>query len=332
MKIAVDAMGGDHAPGAVVEGAVQAIREQPGEFDLVLVGDETKIKNELTRLDSVSISNLSIVHASEVVKMHELPVLAVRKKKDSSITRAASLLKDREVGAIVTAGNTGAAVVATKVKCRSLPGVERPAIAAVMPAPHGAFLLLDVGATVDCKSRHLSQFAVMGNIFARYIMDIENPKVGILSLGEEETKGTELTRDTYKLLQKAKLNFIGNVEGSDLFTNKVDVIVCDGFMGNVALKVCESLAGAFEHIIKEEIMKDTIAKLGALLIKRTLKRIAKKVHYAEYGGAPLLGINGNCIISHGRSNPYAIKNAIFAAKRLLHKELNRHIIEAIADL
>jgi len=215
-----------------------------------------------------------------------------------------------------------------------LQGVERPAIAVVMPSPHGVFVVLDAGATPDCKPIHLLQFAVMGEMYAKYILGIKNPKVGLLSLGEEETKGTELTKEAFRLLQNAsqKINFIGNVEGNDLFTDKVDVIVCDGFMGNVILKVCESLAGAFQYIIKEEVMKDFWAKLGALLIKRTFKRIAKKVHYAEYGGAPLLGINGTCIISHGRSSPKAIKNAIGVAEHMIQQDLNRHIVEAIGAL
>lgn len=332
MKIAIDAMGGDHAPKAVIEGTVLAAKELPPNVDLVLVGNEDIIKNELKDLNAASFSNISIVHTSQVVEMHETPVLAIRRKKDSSISKAASLLKEKSVSAIVTAGNTGAAVAATKIKCRSLPGVERPAIAAVMPSPYGAFLLLDVGATPDCRPSHLLQFAAMGSVYAEYILGIKNPKVGVLSLGAEESKGTDLTRDTYKLLQNTKLNFIGNVEGSDLFTNRVDVIVCDGFVGNVVLKVCESLGGAFEYIIKEEIMKDTLAKLGALLVKRTLKRIAKKVHYAEYGGAPLLGVDGTCIISHGRSSPEAIKNAVIVTKNIVEKDINGHIIEAISLL
>lgn len=329
LRIAVDAMGGDYAPRAIVEGAVLAAKELAHDVDVVLVGDETRIADELARFNIENLTNISIVHAGQVVHMHELPVLAVRKKKDSSINKSASLLKEGKVGAIVTAGNTGAAVVSTKVKCRFLPGIERPAIAAVMPSPYGVFLVLDVGATPLCTPRNLLQFAIMGDIYARYILEIQNPKVGLLSLGEEESKGTDLTREAYKLLQKAKLNFIGNVEGNDLFTERVDVIVCDGFVGNVVLKVCESLAGAFAYIIREEVMKDTVAKLGALLIKRTLKRIKKKVHYEEYGGAPLLGIDGNCIISHGRSSPEAIKNAIKVAKHLLQKDLNRHIVEAV---
>lgn len=334
MKIAIDAMGGDNAPQAVVEGVVYAAREKPAGSHLILVGDEPRVKEELARLNAARLSNISIVHSSQVVDMHELPVLAIRRKKNSSIMKATSIVKEGIASALVSAGNTGAVVVATKIKWRSLPGIERPAIAVVMPSPYGVFVVLDAGATPDCKPIHLLQFAVMGEVYARYMLGIQNPRVGLLSLGEEETKGTDLTRDAFKLLQNKvpKINFIGNIEGNDLFTNKVDVIICDGFMGNVILKVCESLAGAFQYIVKEEVMKDFWAKMGALLIKRTFKRIAKKVHYAEYGGAPLLGVNGTCIISHGRSSPMAIKNAIGVAEYMVKQDLNMHIVEGISAL
>lgn len=330
MRIAVDAMGGDHAPQAVVEGAVLAAREKVAGRHIVLVGDQTAIRVELSRLHAEELSDLSIVHCSQVVGMDESPVLAIRRKKDSSIMKVASLVKEGSADAIVTAGNTGAAVAATKIKWRGLQGVERPAIAVVFPSAYGVFVILDAGATPDCKPKNLVQFALMGDIYAKYILDFKSPKVGVLSLGSEETKGTDLTRDAFKVLQKTNLNFVGNVEGSDLFTNKVDVIVCDGFMGNVILKACESLAAAFQHIIKEDVMKDFLARFGALLIKRTLKRIAKKIHYAEYGGAPLLGVNGNCIISHGRSSPQAIKNAIKVAERMIKNDINKHIVESVA--
>lgn len=332
MKIAVDAMGGDYAPQAIVEGAVLAVREQPNGRQILLVGDERQIQTELKRLQAEQLTAITIVHCSQVVGMDELPVLAIRRKKDSSIMRAATLVKEGRADALITAGNTGAAVAATKIKWRGLPGVERPAIAVVIPSPQGMFVLLDAGATIDCKPRNLVQFAVMGSVYSQYLLEIDNPKVGILSLGTEEIKGTVLTREAYKILQKTQLNFIGNVEGSDLFSEKVDVVVCDGFLGNVALKVCESLAGAFQYIIKEEVMKDTLAKFGALLVKRTLKRIAKKIHYAEYGGAPLLGVNGTCIISHGRSSPQAIKNAIAVTGRMVQQDINKHITETIAGL
>lgn len=331
MNIAIDAMGGDLAPRAVVSGAVLAAREKQNGSGLILVGDENKIKEELIRLNALGLPNITITHSSQIVEMHETPVLAIRKKKDSSIMRCVSLVKEGKADGFISAGNTGAAVAATKIKWRSLPGVERPAIAVVMPSPYGVFVILDAGATPDCKPIHLLQFALMGEAYARYILNIKNPKVGLLSIGEEETKGTDLTKEAFRLLQntKGKINFIGNIEGNDLFTDKVDVIVCDGFMGNVILKVCESLAGAFQYIVKEEVMKDFWAKLGALLIKRTFKRIAKRVHYAEYGGAPLLGVNGTCIISHGRSTPQAIKNAINVAEYMVKQDLNKHIVEAV---
>jgi glycerol-3-phosphate acyltransferase PlsX len=332
MKIAIDAMGGDNAPQAVVEGVVESAREKPAVPELILVGDESRIKEELIRLDAQDLPNISITHSSQTIEMHETPVLALRRKKDSSMLKCATLVKEGTASAFFSAGNTGAAVAATKIKWHSLPGVERPAIAVVMPSPYGAFVLLDVGATPDCRPVNLLQFAVMGDVYARYILNIKNPKVGLLSLGEEETKGTDLTKEVFRLLQNIpqKINFIGNIEGSDLFTEKVDVIVCDGFMGNVILKVCESLAGAIQHIIKEEIMKSFWAKMGAIMMKPSFKRIGKKVHYEETGGAPLLGVNGTCIIGHGRSSPRAVRNAIRVAEYMVKQDLNKHIVEAIA--
>ena len=331
MKIAVDAMGGDYAPAAVVEGAVLAARSGQLDYEIVLVGDEIRIKEELARLDAKNIASLSIVHCSEVVEMDELPVLAIRKKKDSSIMKAAQLIKDGQADALVSAGNTGAVVAATKIKWRGLTGIERPAIAAVIPSPSGVFVLLDVGATPDCKPKHIVQFSIMGDVYAKYILDIAQPKLGILSFGSEATKGTGTTKEAFKFLQESKLNFVGNIEGNDLFTGKVQVIACDGFIGNVVLKVCESLASAFNSIIKEEIMKDIITKLGALLIKPAFKRVAGKIHYEKYGGAPLLGVNGTCIICHGRSSPQAIKNAIGVAARMVKKNINERIVDAVKE-
>lgn len=334
MKIAIDAMGGDHAPQAVVEGVVIAAKANPAGPGLILVGDEAKIKSELARLNASNISNISIVHASQVIEMDEIPVLAIRKKKDSSIMRAASLIKEGKADALVSAGNTGALVAATKIKWRSLPGIERPAIAVVFPSPYGVFVILDVGATPDCKPSYLAQFACMGDAYAKYILNIKNPKVGLLSFGTEEMKGTEVTKEAFKILQnnKHRINFIGNVEGSDLFTDKVDVIVCDGFMGNVILKVCESLAGAFQYFVKEALMKNALAKVGALLMLPTFKKMAKKIHYEEQGGAPLLGVNGICIKSHGRSSAKAIKNAISVAEYMVKQDLNKHIVETAAGI
>lgn len=331
MKIVIDAMGGDSAPRIVVEGVIKAARENSNGPELILVGDEQKIRDELKALAVVMPKNISIVHASQTIEMDEVPVLAIRRKKDSSIMKAVSMVKEGKADAFVSAGNTGAIVASTKIKWRSLPGIERPAIAVVMPSPYGVFLLLDAGATPDCKPEHLLQFAFMGDAYAKYILGINNPKVGVLSFGTEEMKGTGLTKDAFRLLQNVKdrINFIGNVEGSDLFTDKVDVIVCDGFMGNVILKVCESLAGALQYTVKEEVMKYFWAKVGALLMMNTFKRVAKKVHYAEYGGAPLLGVNGICIKSHGKSSAKAIKNAISVAEYMVKQDINKHIIENI---
>lgn len=326
MNIAVDAMGGDYAPGAVVDGAVLFAKENPS-VRIILTGDKDRVYQRLEEVNGYNLPNVSIVHTTQVVDMDDPPVFAIRKKKDSSILRAVQLVKDGEASAVVTAGNTGAAVAATKLKWGGLKGISRPAIAVVMPSPHGLFVLLDVGATPDCKPLHLLEFGIMGSVYAEHIVGIKNPRVGLLSLGTEEAKGTELTREAYGYFQKCSLNFIGNIEGSDLFTDKVDVIVCEGFIGNVVLKVCESLASAFQHIIKEEIMQDMIAKLGALILKRTFKKISKKVHYAEYGGALLLGVNGTCIISHGKSNPQAIKNAINVAKRFVNTDMNHLIVK-----
>ncbi len=331
MKIAVDAMGGDNAPAVVIKAVVDYIKDNPLGAEIILVGDESRIRNELTHLKATSIKNISIFHASQVIEMHELPVLAIRKKKDSSMVKAASLVKEGKADALVSAGNTGALVASTKIKWRSLPGIQRPAIATVMPALHGAFVLLDAGATPDCDPFNLLQFALMGNVYARDILGIKNPKVGILSLGTEETKGTNLTKEAFKLLQaqSTQINFVGNVEGSDLFTDKVDVIVCEGFMGNVILKTGERIAATLQDIAKEEITKSFLAKIGALLLMPTLKKVGKKLHYEEYGGAPLLGVNGICIKSHGRSSSKAIQNAIRVAEDMVKKEMNRHIIESV---
>lgn len=334
MRIAVDAMGGDHAPAAVIEGVVSLIKENKNYPDILLVGDKDKIRKEFDRLKFQPPTKIDVFHATEVIGMDETPILAIRRKKDSSILRAVTLVKEGKADAFVSAGNTGALVAATKIKWRSLLGVERPAIAVVFPAPHGIFVLLDAGATPDSTPHNLMQFAVMGDAYAKYILNIKNPKVGLLSFGTEEFKGTETTKDAYKMLleKKDRMNFIGNIEGNDLFTDKVDVIACDGFMGNVILKVCESLSGALQIAIKEEVMKSNMAKMGALLMMGAFKRFSKKVHYSEVGGAPLLGVNGVCIKSHGRSNPKAIKNAIMVATSMVEKELNRHIIEGLKSV
>ncbi len=327
MRVALDAMGGDRAPGIIVEGAIQALREYK-DLEVILVGDEEKVKKELAKYPAKGLS-LSIIHASQVVEMGELPTSALREKKDSSIMVAARLVKERKAQAIVSAGNTGAAMVATKVVLGTLEGIERPAIAILTPHIYGVSILTDVGANVDCKPQHLLQFAIMGNTYAKEILGIEKPKVGLLNVGKERIKGNELTKATYDLLAKTSLNFIGNVEGRDIFNGSVDVIVCDGFIGNIVLKTGESLAETIQGMLKKEITKNFLRKLGALLSMGAYRALKKRFDYSEYGGAPLLGINGVCIITHGGAPSLAIKNALRVAGEFINHKVNAHIIEDI---
>ncbi len=327
MRIALDAMGGDRAPRVIVEGAIQALREYR-DLEVILVGDEKRVKKELSKYRTKGLS-LSIIHASQVVEMDELPTTALRQKKDSSIMVSARLMKERKAQAIVSAGNTGAAMVATKVVLGTLEGIGRPTIATLMPHVYGVSILTDVGANVDCKPEHLFQFAIMGNTYAKEILGIEKPRVGLLSVGKEKVKGNELTRATYELLEKTSLNFVGNVEGRDIFKGSVDVIVCDGFIGNVVLKTAESLAETIQGMLKREIKKNLLRKLGALLSMGAYRALKKRVDYSEYGGAPLLGINGVCIITHGGAPALAIKNALRVAGEFINHKVNAHIIEAV---
>lgn len=329
MKIALDAMGGDRAPKVIVEGAIQALREYK-DLEVILVGDEEKVKKELAKYPTQGLS-LSIIHASQVVEMDELPTTALRQKKDSSIMVSARLMKERKAQAIVSAGNTGAAMVATKVVLGTLEGIERPTIATLMPHVYGVSILTDVGANVDCKPEHLLQFAIMGSTYAKEILGIEKPRVGLLSVGKEKLKGNELTRASYELLEKTSLNFIGNAEGRDIFQGSVDVIVCDGFIGNIVLKTAESLAETIQGMLKREIKKNLLRKLGALLSMGAYRALKKRVDYSEYGGAPLLGIDGVCIITHGGAPALAIKNALRVAGEFINHKVNAHIIEAVKE-
>ncbi len=331
MKIAIDAMGGDKAPQEIVLGAVEAARQRgKSSPELVLVGDQERIEQELSRVDTSDLP-LSVHHASQVVDMGDSPVMAVRKKKDSSISVAADLARSGEVDAIVSAGNTGAAVAATTLKWRTLNGVERSSIAIVMPGPNGIFVLLDAGANSDCRPKHLLQFAVMGDVYARTILNIRNPRIGLLGIGEEASKGNELTKESFKLLEKSRLNFFGNIEGKDVFENKVDVIVCDGFVGNIVLKLSEGLGMTLSKTIRKEIKRTIWGSIGGLLVRSSLKRFKKRLNYEQFGGAPLLGVNGRCIIAHGGSSSLAIKNAIHVAEDYVVQKVNERIIEAIEE-
>ena len=330
-RIAIDSMGGDHAPGALVEGAVLAARETRSE--LILVGDRKRIERELGKFED-KLANLSIQHCSEWIEMGEAPVTALRKKKDSSILVGMRIMKSSAADAIVTAGNTGAATVASKTVLHTLEGVERPAIAASIPNPAGYTVLLDVGAHGDSKPRHLLQCAVMGSVYARVILGVPKPTVGLLSVGAEESKGNELTKAAYKIFDEKReaLNFIGNVEGGDLFTGKVNVVVCDGFTGNIVLKSGEALAASFGALLRREFAGDIVSTLGGIFTRGALGRFKKKIDYSEHGAAPLLGVQGVVLICHGHSLQKAVKNAIFAAERALSRNLNAHIMTSLKEM
>jgi glycerol-3-phosphate acyltransferase PlsX len=326
MKIAVDAMGGDYGPAVVVEGAVAASREFGA--SLILVGDKAAVEREAARVGAGSLP-VEIRHASQVVGMGESPSQALRRKRDSSLRVAAQLVKDGEAAAFVSAGNTGAAMAIAMFVIGVLPGVDRPAIAAVLPNLRRFTVLLDVGANVDPKPWHLLQFAVMGHIYARDILGYDNPRVGLLSVGEEEGKGSQLTREAYEQLKESSLNFIGNVEGRDIYNGRCDVVVTDGFTGNVALKISESLAEMLGAMLKEELMRDVRSRIGASLAVPAFQRFRRRVDYTEMGGAPLLGIDGAAIICHGASPVKAIKNAVRVAVEWARAGVNEHIKAAI---
>ena len=319
-------MGGDNAPQEIVAGAVEAAKA----FDckIVLVGDQNLLRTELEKHSKVP-KSITIHHAGSFVRMDESAVLAIRKKKDASISICADLAKEGVVDAIVTAGHTGAAVVASTLKLRLLEGIERPGIGVLLPTLGTPALLIDVGANINPKPIHLYQYAVMGDVYFRYILRKNRPSIGILNIGEEETKGTDYIKEAHQLLNKSKLHFIGNVEGRDIFNGTVDIVVCDGFVGNVVLKVSESIAGVIGKLLKAQLKKSFVTRLGALLAKPAFDALKKECDYSEYGGAPLLGIDGNCIISHGSSDARAIKNAIHVASEFVKYEINQHILEAV---
>ncbi len=329
MKVVLDAMGGDFAPQVPVMGAVQAVKD----FDIsvVLVGDETLIKKELGKY-SYPKDRLEVLHAPSSVRMDEQPSKAL-KKRDSSIYLGLNLLKEGKADAFVSAGNTGAVMAVSLFTVGRIKGVDRPAITAVLPNLKGYTFLLDVGANVDCKPYHLLQFAIMGSAYAKYVLNEENPRVGLLNVGEEEGKGNELTKEAYRLLKSANvINFIGNAEGRDIYSGDFDVIVCDGFVGNVCLKLSESLAKILAKILKEEIDKHFISKIGAITLKPAIKGFKRRIDYAEIGGAPLLGLNAPVIISHGSSNAKAIKNAIKTAVSFAQSKVNQHIEREISRI
>lgn len=330
MKIAVDAMGGDYAPSAIIEGTAIALKDFP-DIEVVFVGHLGKISFYLEKFGLSKDPRVTTVHAEEVVEMDEPSTTALRGKRNSSITVAAKLLKNKEVDGVMTVGHTGAAVAACNVIVKPLSGVDRAPLASVMPAIGGHFILLDAGANTDCKALHLAQFAVMGETYCKHILGVDNPSVGLLSIGEEDTKGNELTKETFKLLSKMPINFSGNVEGNDLFVKTTDVVVCDGFVGNVLIKTCESLAGAINHWIKDVFTKNPVRKTGAILAKSAFKDLKAIADSEEYGGVPLLGLNGICIIGHGSSNPKAVRNAIRTCAESIRQRINEKIMARIEE-
>ncbi|MBI5632450.1 MAG: phosphate acyltransferase PlsX [Nitrospirae bacterium] len=325
MNVVLDAMGGDHAPTVNIDGAVEAVHESE-DIHVTLVGDEAVIRKEL-KGRKYKAGRISVVHASQVVDMHESPSVAIRKKKDSSIRVGIGLVKAGKADAFVSAGHSGVVMGTSLLLLGMSKGVDRPAIATLMPNLKDKFLILDVGANVDCTPQNLHQFALMGNIYCRLILGREKPKVGLLGIGEEDIKGNELTKEAFKLIKQSSLNFIGNIEGKDIFSGKADVVVCDGFTGNIALKISEGLAETVIKMLKREISGITAGRLGYLMLRPAFRNFKKKTDYDEFGGAPLLGINGTSIISHGRSSSKAIRNAL----RVAHDFSRKRVYEAISD-
>lgn len=331
MKIAVDAMGGDYAPGVVIEGVLLALQEIPG-LQLVLVGHQEKLSFYLEKAGLINHPQVELVHAEQVVEMSDHSTDSIRSKKHSSITVCANLVKAGRADAIVSAGHTGAAVAATKVRLRTLEGVDRPALATAMPAVGGKNILIDVGANTDCTPMNLAQFAVMGELYAQLTFGLESPRIGLLSVGGEDVKGNDLTKEVFKILSNMPINFVGNVEGHDIFHKSTcDVIVCDGFTGNSILKASEGLARATYHWLKEAFTRNPIRQTGAFLAKEAFRDLKKISDSEEFGGAPLLGIRGVCIIGHGASSPKAIKNAIRLADTYLKHGLTDRIVKRINE-
>jgi phosphate acyltransferase len=325
-RIAVDAMGGDFGPEIVVPGALAAARKD--NLGLILVGNEKLIRKTLDSQKHQDL-DLEIVHASEVVEMSEKPSDALRRKKNSSIQVAFKLVREGRGQGVVSAGNSGATLGCGMFTLGRIKGVERPALASILPSEKGPLILIDVGANVECKPYQLVQFGLMAEVFARSVLHVKEPKVGVLTIGEEDDKGNILVRETVKLFKMSSMNFIGNIEGRDFFTGKADIIVCDGFVGNVSLKLMEGLAVSLTKILKEEVNKSWLARLGFLFGMGAFKRFGRRIDYAEYGGAPLLGLNGIGIVCHGSSNSKAITNAVLMAGEFIRNGANQLLIDGL---
>jgi len=331
MRIAVDAMGGDHAPQEIVLGALESARQVS--FEILLVGDTEQIEALLPTRGRPA--NLTVYHASQVITMDDAPVMAIRRKRDSSLVVAAKLVKEGKADALVSMGNTGAVGVVAKLLWGGLPYVDRPAIATVLPTYTGRCVLLDSGATVDCSPRQLLDFALMGQIYAAQVLEIPNPRVGLLNIGEEATKGNSLTKEAYQLLQsQLRDEFVGNVEGKTFYEGFADVVVCDGFVGNIFLKTSEGVAEMVMKVVKEELTRNALNRLPLALLKPAFGRLKRRLDYREWGGAPLLGVDGVCIIGHGRSDRYAVRQAIAVAAQAVANRLIptlRHALHLLHD-
>jgi glycerol-3-phosphate acyltransferase PlsX len=328
MRIAVDVMGGDHGCGVVIEGVKRALEADSKITALYLSGKQEEIQDALQK-SQLSDSRVQIVHASEVMTMEDKPTVALRKKKDSSIARAIDLVEQGKADAVISLGNTGGILTFATFKLRTLPGVDRAGIATVIPAPDNEFVLLDSGANIECKPLHLLQYAVMGSVYSREILGYKKPRVGLLSVGTEDGKGNELTLEAFKLCKQIDINFVGNVEGHDLFANHVDVVICDGFVGNIVLKTCESLAMGMFEMLKRELIRNPKRQLGAYLAQNAFRAIKRRMDPEIYGGAPLLGMNGIVMKAHGSAKERAITNAIRITTESIHNQVNQTICTEI---
>jgi phosphate acyltransferase len=329
-RIALDAMGGDHAPQEILKGALLAAAEYP--IDIILVGREEVVRENLAVLTDTLPPRITVVDAREVVEMEDTALAPLRRKRNSSVRICANLVAEGKADAMVSAGHTGASMTSAYKVLGTIEGVSRPALAAIVPSTAGHTVLLDVGANVDIKPTQLREFAVMGHFYAQMIFGIEAPRVGLLSIGEEEGKGNELTKETFRVLKETGLNFMGNAEGRDIYNGNADVVVCDGFIGNVVLKASEALGEFVSRTLREELTKSVTRKAGAFLAKSAFDGLKKRMDYSEYGGAPLLGVRGGCIVCHGRSNAKAIKNAIRVARDFALNHMDQKIQKSVADL
>ncbi|MCH7677897.1 phosphate acyltransferase PlsX [candidate division KSB1 bacterium] len=332
MKIAIDAMGGDYAPEAIIHGGVEAAKSGKGEYEVVFVGDESTISSILSRHFRIQEYPISIIHASQKIEMCETPTVALKKKPDASVVVAMKLHKQGKVDAVVTAGHTGASMASAFFSLGRIKGVRRPAIGSLIPHGQGVTLLIDVGANLECKPIHLLQFGIMGDIYMKNVYHIAEPKIGLLNIGEEATKGNKIHKEGNRILTESNLNFVGNVEGRDIMSGLVDVIVCEGFVGNVVLKFAESFNGVYSKTLKRKIGKKVFSNIGAFFLKPTFKRLRRIYDYEEYGGAPLLGINGTCMICHGSSTPKAIMHAVIEASSMIKQRVNEKISQELVGM